>query len=59
MICYKDKTFCPFHENCVKGAICPNALTDEIRKGAVEWMGDDAQIAQYMSVPSCFEPKTK
>ena len=51
MICYLDRTFCPFHLFCGKGAKCPDALTNEIREGAKK---ADLPISYYTSKPKCF-----
>ena len=59
MICYRDKTFCPYHEECIKGKKCLDALTEKVKEAAERWM-KDAPIAQFASKPECFkEHKTK
>lgn len=59
MLCYKDKTFCPFHESCKDGATCPDALTDKVKADAQRWWGDNCEngppIAQWMDKPECFK----
>lgn len=60
MICYRDTTFCRFHDCCTKGDICGRALTDEVKEAAVEWWGDEhAPIATFMSRPECFDAQEK
>jgi hypothetical protein len=54
MICYKDKTFCPFWEGCKIGSTCHRALTDKVKRDAEAWM-EHAPISQYMNKPPCFE----
>lgn len=54
MMCYRDKTFCDFHTECQYGKECDRALTDEVKAGAVAWMGENAPIARYTEKPSCF-----
>jgi hypothetical protein len=58
MICYKDRTFCPFWAECESGPKCPSALTGEVAEGAAKWWGsDEAPISMYMSKPKCFEAR--
>jgi len=58
MICYRDMTFCPFHNDCLSGKDCPRSLTEEVRRGAEAWWGkDDAPICVYADKPWCFEAK--
>lgn len=56
MICYRDKTFCPFYKECKKGEDCPDALTEKIERGAKEWWWkeDEPPIAQWAEKPECF-----
>ena len=57
MLCYKDRTFCPF-EQCKKFPVCPTALTEKVQADAIRWWGKEgAPIAQFASKPSCFESK--
>lgn len=42
MMCYKGKTFCVA---ACSNESCSRKLTDEVRAGAVAWMGEDAPIA--------------
>jgi hypothetical protein len=56
MICYLDRTFCPFHEGCKDGGKCPKALTDDIKEGAARWWGSkSAPVAVFMNPPGCFK----
>ncbi len=52
MICYRDRTYCPFATDCAKGQTCPEALTDEIERDA-RFVG--LPIATYKDEPECFE----
>lgn len=36
MICYKDRTFCPFWTECKHGDQCPRALTQIIKDQAIK-----------------------
>ena len=58
-MCYKDMTFCMFHEDCLSGGDCPRALTDKVQEEAVAWWGnDDAPVSVFTDPPKhCFEPK--
>jgi hypothetical protein len=53
MICYRDKTFCPYHLICKNGHNCENALTEQVKKDAEAWM-QNAPIAVYAEFPKCF-----
>lgn len=55
MICYRDRTYCPFATDCAKGQTCPEALTDEIEMDA-RFVG--LPIATYKDTPDCFEEAT-
>jgi len=55
MMCYWDKTFCPFKE-CEKFDKCSIALTKEIIKQAGKWWGEgEAPISKYADKPECFK----
>ncbi len=57
MICYKDMTFCPFHETCADP--CSRALTDEVRAAAERWWGKpEAPIAVFTDIPKCHDGKS-
>ena len=60
MMCYRDMTFCPFHEGCAKADTCPRALTNEVWAAAKRWWaneddpeGEGAPIAQFSEKPDC------
>jgi hypothetical protein len=58
MICYRDRTFCPFYDECKHGETCPAALTPKVKEDAEKWWGKpDAPIAYYVDKPECFEEK--
>jgi len=58
MICYRDRTYCPFYEGCAKGQECYMALTPQVREAAIKWWGsEDAPICQYVNKPECFTTK--
>lgn len=55
MICYRDRTFCPFFTECKNRETCDRALTNKVRKDATKWWGsEDAPICQYTTHPECF-----
>lgn len=59
MICYRDKTFCPF-ATCAKFDDCLIALTDTVKAAACLWWGsDNAPIAKFTNAPGCFIDKEK
>lgn len=60
MMCYKDRTFCPFYKICAKGSRCHSALTEQVHKDAIKWWGtDEPPIMQYVSpLEVCYVPKT-
>jgi hypothetical protein len=49
MLCYMDRTFCPFWEECKEGEGC-SAKVPKTGEG-------DLPIALYVDKPSCFEDK--
>jgi hypothetical protein len=51
MLCYKDKTFCPYHLLCKDGHTCEDALTRDVFDKAQK-AGLD--ISQYVNYPKCF-----
>lgn len=54
MLCYKDKTFCPFTA-CRASSTCDRAYTETARQDAVRWWGNDnAPIALWSSEPRCY-----
>lgn len=54
MICYKDKTFCSFYDECQDRANCFRALTDIIKENAQK-IG--MPISQFVDKPDCFLDK--
>lgn len=59
MLCYKDMTFCSFHDKCKESPInngkCPRALTKEVLDGAEKWWGKTgAPICAFSKKPDCF-----
>jgi hypothetical protein len=52
MLCYKDKTFCPYHLLCKDGPKCEDALTRDVFDKAQK-AGLD--ISQYVNYPKCFK----
>ena len=51
MMCYKDKTFCPYYLVCKNGHTCHRALTPEIRQQAEK---EGLPIARYTDFPDCY-----
>ena len=54
MICYKDKTFCPFWETCLHGTECDRALTEEVKKAAKDF---GLPTALFATPPRCYKKK--
>ncbi len=54
MICYKDRTFCPFHQDCkhAKSMDCDRPLTEGIRTAAKQC---GLPISQFVEKPKCHE----
>ena len=56
MICYRDRSFCPFYKTCLYGFDCDRALTPKLRAEAhafglpVDIMG---------CIPECWEESTE
>lgn len=48
MLCYKDKTFCPFWESCQNAEDCPDKLTEEVLRDASQ-VG--LFVMQYIAPP--------
>ncbi len=65
MICYKDRQFCKFWEDCQDSNICDRALTPEVQAAADKWWegfkntDHSAPININMSKPQCHKLKTK
>ena len=54
MLCYKDKTFCPFYLECKDGVDCHRKLTQEI---IIEAEDFGLGVARYCERPDCFKEK--
>lgn len=54
MLCYKDKTWCPFWKTCADGKTCPDALTPQVKQDAEAWM-THAPIAVWTEKPMCWK----
>ena len=54
MLCYKDKTFCPFYGDCKHGHDCERAETPEVIVRA-DKIG--LPICSFADKPSCWEAK--
>jgi hypothetical protein len=54
MICYLDRTFCSYHEDCSEGISCPRAYTSEIHRKAQE---EKLLVSLYGAKPECFKEK--
>lgn len=52
MICYRDRTYCPFDGECEDGPDCTSALTDYVRDEAAR-IG--VGISQYSEKPEYFK----
>lgn len=44
MLCYKDMTFCPFHEDCDNSENCPRVLRED---------PGDLPVCQFLEKPKC------
>jgi hypothetical protein len=51
---YRDMTFCRFYHTCREGSVCPRALTDEVKKGAIRWMPTNPIISCFSLPPECY-----
>ena len=54
MLCYKDRTFCPFYTDCKHGHDCKCAETPAVIKDA-DRVG--LPISSLHGKPNCFEEK--
>lgn len=50
MMCYRDKTFCPFWKDCKNSGLCGRALTDDVEVGAKRC---GLGISLLAEMPSC------
>ena len=56
MICYRDKTWCSFYNECTHGKECRRALTDKVKEDASKcWDGKGLPIMEFSSKPECFK----
>lgn len=56
MICYRDRTYCTFHEGCQFGTDCDRALTQEVFDKACKWWGSkEPPFAIFTNQPTCFQ----
>ena len=53
MLCYKDKTFCPYYYKCVYGSNCNRALTAQVQERAI---ASRLSLSIFGDVPGCFSP---
>jgi hypothetical protein len=51
MLCYKDRTFCPFWKECLNGNNCPDALTEYHIEKAKEL---NLYISKNLEKPDCY-----
>ena len=54
MLCYKDRAFCTFWEDCNEGWECERAATNDV------WNGAEAEglpLDVYADKPRCFNQK--
>ncbi|MDB4302042.1 hypothetical protein N9924_00595 [bacterium] len=52
MMCYKDRTFCPFYDKCATGMSCERAMTPRVMEAAERI---NLPISRYMDRPRCYE----
>jgi len=56
MLCYRDKTWCPFYSTCNQGIGCHRALTDQVKRDADHWWGKEgAPICMFSQKPKCYK----
>ena len=56
MICYRDRVFCSFYEDCTHGDVCGRALTPEVKLAADIWWGKPGTpIDTFIEKPACFK----
>ncbi len=60
MMCFRDRTFCNFYNECADGSTCSRALTEKVLQDATKWWGSkDAPISMYIEKPKCFKQNEK
>lgn len=52
MLCYKDRTYCPFYTTCKHGMTCPDALTDAVVSAATS---AKLYVSQLLHRPECYK----
>ena len=50
MLCYRDRTYCPFYADCADAKDCSRPLTDEVREAAIRV---DLPVSQFVDKPNC------
>lgn len=59
MMCFRDKTFCPFNR-CEDFKICKDAYTKEVKEAAEKWWGNkNAPVALWAEHPKCYQGRTR
>lgn len=53
MMCYKDRAWCPFWEDCANAEGCDRKLTDLV---VIEAAAAKQLISRYAEPPVCHEP---
>ena len=51
MLCFRDRTFCPFWGECAKGDTCDRACTPAVEKKAAE---HGLPVCVFIDRPDCF-----
>ena len=62
MLCYRDRTFCPFYEDCTRASECDRPLTDKVKDAAKAWWDGcegEPPIATYVEKPECHSDNKK
>lgn len=60
MICYRDKWFCTFYNDCASAKNCDRPLTPEVKRAADKWWGKEegeAPISILTDKPECHVKK--
>jgi hypothetical protein len=52
MMCYRDMTFCPFWQECIRGHNCERALTKTVEHRAAL---AKLEICRWTEKPECFK----
>lgn len=56
MICYADRTYCPFWNDCKRGSDCRRALTEAVKDRANK---SGLPICVYVDKPQCIQEKRR